>query len=264
MELRRASSSTDDRTARPLAGGTEVVPLLRAGLLDADTLVDIRGVVPRGIDGDAIGAGATLAELECDPRGPGRAARGVPARGEPAAPQHGLARRQPAAGDALLVLAAQLAVPPARRRRVLRAARASTASTRSSRTTSARPRIRPTSPPRCSRSTRRCGRAGASCRSPSSTACPTEDDRRTTTLDEGELILEVELPDGRAERLPEGDGAEALGVPDRRRRRRPGRRRDPHRARRRRPDPLAPRGRASTRPRRCRGTRTRSTWPARS
>ena len=32
-------------------GGTEVVPLLRAGLLEADVLVDIRGVVPRGIDG---------------------------------------------------------------------------------------------------------------------------------------------------------------------------------------------------------------------
>jgi xanthine dehydrogenase YagS FAD-binding subunit len=51
-------------------GGTEVVPLLRAGLLRADTLVDIRGVVPRGIDGGRIGAGAPLAELECDPTVP--------------------------------------------------------------------------------------------------------------------------------------------------------------------------------------------------
>jgi xanthine dehydrogenase YagS FAD-binding subunit len=51
-------------------GGTEVVPLLRAGLLKADTLVDIRGVIPRGIDGTRIGAGATLAELECDPQVP--------------------------------------------------------------------------------------------------------------------------------------------------------------------------------------------------
>jgi xanthine dehydrogenase YagS FAD-binding subunit len=47
-----------------------VVPLLRAGLLQADALVDIRGVVPCGIDGTRIGAGATLAELECDPQVP--------------------------------------------------------------------------------------------------------------------------------------------------------------------------------------------------
>jgi xanthine dehydrogenase YagS FAD-binding subunit len=48
-------------------GGTEVVPMLRSGLLRTDTLVDIRGVVPRGIEGNRIGAGAPLAELECDP-----------------------------------------------------------------------------------------------------------------------------------------------------------------------------------------------------
>jgi xanthine dehydrogenase YagS FAD-binding subunit len=49
-----------------LAGGTEVVPLLRDGLLRADTLVDVRAVVPRGVDGTTIGAGTTLAELEAD------------------------------------------------------------------------------------------------------------------------------------------------------------------------------------------------------
>jgi xanthine dehydrogenase YagS FAD-binding subunit len=47
-----------------LAGGTEVVPLLRDGILQADRLVDIRGVVPRGIRGNVVGAGTTLAELE--------------------------------------------------------------------------------------------------------------------------------------------------------------------------------------------------------
>jgi len=47
-----------------LAGGTEVVPQLHAGLLEADTLVDVSGLVPRGIDGARIGAGTTLAELE--------------------------------------------------------------------------------------------------------------------------------------------------------------------------------------------------------
>ena len=42
-----------------LSGGTEVVPLLRDGLLEAETLVDVRGIVPRGIDGTRIGAGTT-------------------------------------------------------------------------------------------------------------------------------------------------------------------------------------------------------------
>jgi xanthine dehydrogenase YagS FAD-binding subunit len=53
-----------------LAGGTEVVPLMRGGLLHADTLVDVRTVVPKGIDGTRIGAGTTLAELEVDPQVP--------------------------------------------------------------------------------------------------------------------------------------------------------------------------------------------------
>ena len=53
-----------------LAGGTEVVPLVRSGLLRADTFVDLRAVVPRGIDGTRIGAGTTLAELEVDPQIP--------------------------------------------------------------------------------------------------------------------------------------------------------------------------------------------------
>jgi xanthine dehydrogenase YagS FAD-binding subunit len=69
MELRQASS-TDVDGATPVHGGTEVVPLLRAGILEADALVDIRRVIPRGISADRIGAGATLAELECDPQVP--------------------------------------------------------------------------------------------------------------------------------------------------------------------------------------------------
>jgi len=69
LELRRASSVELDG-GTPIHGGTEVVPLLRAGLLEAETLVDIRGVVPRCIDGDRIGAGVPLADLECDPTVP--------------------------------------------------------------------------------------------------------------------------------------------------------------------------------------------------
>jgi xanthine dehydrogenase YagS FAD-binding subunit len=44
--------------------------MLRDGLIEGDTLVDIRGIVPRGIDGTRIGAGTTLGELEADPEIP--------------------------------------------------------------------------------------------------------------------------------------------------------------------------------------------------
>lgn len=53
-----------------LSGGTEVVPMLRDGLIEAETLVDVRSIVPRGIDGTRIGAGTTLGELEVDPSVP--------------------------------------------------------------------------------------------------------------------------------------------------------------------------------------------------
>jgi xanthine dehydrogenase YagS FAD-binding subunit len=46
------------------------VPLLRDGLVRAETLVDVRAVVPRGIDGHADRRGTTLAELEVDPQIP--------------------------------------------------------------------------------------------------------------------------------------------------------------------------------------------------
>ena len=51
-----------------LAGGTDLVPLLRDRLVEAETLVELRGVVPRGVHdgGSRIGAGTTLAELEAD------------------------------------------------------------------------------------------------------------------------------------------------------------------------------------------------------
>src|SRR5439155_607187 len=75
VELLRPSSPEEATRAlsngsRALAGGTELVPLMRDGLVRADTLVYIREVVPRGIDGTRIGAGTTLAELEADPQIP--------------------------------------------------------------------------------------------------------------------------------------------------------------------------------------------------
>ena len=53
-----------------LAGGTELVPLLRSRIVEAETLVELREVVPRGVRGTTIGAGTTLAELEADPQVP--------------------------------------------------------------------------------------------------------------------------------------------------------------------------------------------------
>jgi xanthine dehydrogenase YagS FAD-binding subunit len=53
-----------------IAGGTELVPLLRDGIVAAEELVDLREVVPRGIEGTRIGAGTTLAELEAGPAVP--------------------------------------------------------------------------------------------------------------------------------------------------------------------------------------------------
>ena len=50
--------------ARPLAGGTDLVQLVRDRLVPTDTLVDVRGLLPRGIEGERIGAGTTLSELE--------------------------------------------------------------------------------------------------------------------------------------------------------------------------------------------------------
>ena len=68
MRLERPSSSAAAVAAladgRALAGGTELVPLLRDGIVEAETLVDVRAAVPGGISGRTIGAGATLAELE--------------------------------------------------------------------------------------------------------------------------------------------------------------------------------------------------------
>jgi xanthine dehydrogenase YagS FAD-binding subunit len=71
VELLRPSSPEEAIRAlgngsRALAGGTELVPLVRDGLVRADMLVYISEVVPRGVDGTRIGAGTTLAELEGD------------------------------------------------------------------------------------------------------------------------------------------------------------------------------------------------------
>ena len=72
MELARPESVADavaalGNGAVALAGGTELVPLLNSRIVRADTLVELRKAVPKGIDGTTIGAGTTLGELEVDP-----------------------------------------------------------------------------------------------------------------------------------------------------------------------------------------------------
>ena len=58
-----AAAALDDGSIA-LAGGTEVVPLLRDGILQARTLVQLDGVVPSGVREGWIGAGTKLGELE--------------------------------------------------------------------------------------------------------------------------------------------------------------------------------------------------------
>ena len=75
MELRRPPDAAQAVAALgngsvALAGGTDLVPLLRDGIVRAETLVHLADAVPRGIDGTRIGAGTTLAELEVDPQIP--------------------------------------------------------------------------------------------------------------------------------------------------------------------------------------------------
>src|SRR4029453_11974049 len=75
LQLLRPSSAEEAAAALgngsvALAGGTELVPLMRDGLVHAETLVEVGHVVPRGIDGTTIGAATTLAELEVDPEIP--------------------------------------------------------------------------------------------------------------------------------------------------------------------------------------------------
>jgi xanthine dehydrogenase YagS FAD-binding subunit len=57
-------ASVDRVEGVPLAGGTDLVPLLRDGLVQSDLLADVRGLLPRGVEGNRVGAGTTLAEIE--------------------------------------------------------------------------------------------------------------------------------------------------------------------------------------------------------
>ncbi len=68
VEALAPGGSVDGAVA--LGGGTDLVPLLRDRIVEAETLVELRGAVPAGVDGRTIGAGTTLAALEADPELP--------------------------------------------------------------------------------------------------------------------------------------------------------------------------------------------------
>jgi xanthine dehydrogenase YagS FAD-binding subunit len=86
LELLRPESADEAARAlgngtKAIAGGTDLVPLIRDGIVTAQTLVDVNGVVPRGIHmgtptststspSVTVGAATTLAELEVDPQIP--------------------------------------------------------------------------------------------------------------------------------------------------------------------------------------------------
>jgi xanthine dehydrogenase YagS FAD-binding subunit len=79
LELVRPESADEAVQAlgngsKALAGGTDLVPLIRDGIVTAETLIWLDQVVPRGVMAVdtyiTVGAGTTLAELEVDPQIP--------------------------------------------------------------------------------------------------------------------------------------------------------------------------------------------------
>jgi xanthine dehydrogenase YagS FAD-binding subunit len=66
LSLARPASLAEVRGV-PLAGGTDLVPLLRDGLVETDEIADVRELLPRGVEDGRIGSGTTLAELERAP-----------------------------------------------------------------------------------------------------------------------------------------------------------------------------------------------------
>ena len=122
-------------------------------------------------------------------------------------------------GDALLVLAAQVPVLPARRRPLPRARGPAPRARDLRQRASARPRTRPTSRRRCSRSARRVRTTRRELPLAELYRLPTDDDRDLDDARAGRADPRARRARAGGERLPEGDGPAALGVPARRRRR---------------------------------------------
>ena len=225
-----------------LAGGTELVPLIRDGLVRADTLVDVcRGRAARHRrDDDRRRHDARRARGRPE-QSRRRCARPARSAASPQLRSMGTIGGNLLPGDALLVLAARLRLLAARRRALLREGR------RAPRARDLRER-----PLRVGASVRRRGgaararRDGAddAARAPDRRALPAPD--RTTTASTSTLAAGRADPRARRARagrvdLPEGDGPAELGVPARRRRGGASGGETRHRARRGRPDPLGAR-----------------------
>ena len=180
VELLRPSSTEEATRAlgngsRALAGGTELVPLMRDGLVRADTLVHISDVVPRGSTEPASAQARHWPSSRSIRRSRRRCAKHARrrlrrscARWERSA---AISCRRHAAGTGGWASTAGCTAASSALRKTAR-----TASTRSSATSSARPLTRRTSQRRCSRSAPPCTRRSATFRSRSSTGC-----RPTTT-----------------------------------------------------------------------------------
>ena len=227
---------------RALAGGTELVPLLREGLVTAERLVDVTGVAAARDRRAARSAQATtLAELEVDPQIPAALREACRLAASPQL------RNMGTIGGNLLQATRcwywRLDFPcylhGGDRCHAKAGQHREHAFFGNERCASAHP-----SDPAAALLA-----LGATIRTDRRELAvaelyrlPTDDDRATTTLEPGELILELDVPEVDVERLPEGDGPEALGV--RARRRRGGARR------------RARRGSRSPAPRRSRGCST--------
>ena len=189
-----------------LAGGTNLVDLMKLGVEAPELLVDVSHLPrPSSTSGDggraAGGRRRPQQRPGRRPRGPGQVPRpgpGAAGRCVGPAPQRGHRRRQPAAAHPLPVLPGRdQAVQQARPARAARRRTGSTATWPSSGPpTPASPPTRPTWRWRCRPSTpRRRGRGeGAVLALDELYAPPGADPRRDTTLGHGELVTAVEVP----------------------------------------------------------------------
>ena len=205
-----ADGCARQRIGRSSQAGTELVPLhpgrsRKRGNPGRRSATSYR----RGSTGHRIGAGTTLAELgvELSGHSPRRCERPVPARRLAPAQLDGHDWWQPAPGDALLVLAAQLSRATCTAAIAATHVRASTVSTRSSATSgcaSAHPYGAWLQ--RCSHSAPPCAPTRRELTVADLYRLPTDDNREVTTIEPDELILELEVPAAGGKHVSQGDG----------------------------------------------------------
>ena len=208
-------------TARPaLAGGTELVPLLRDRIIQAETLVELTEVVPRGDPGDDDRRRDDARRARGRPDDPEGAARGLPAGGLAAG-----ARMGTIGGNLLQSTRCwywRLKFPcrlHGGERCLAQAGRAARARDLRQRALRLGAPVRPGR--RAGRARRaRCGRPARARRSRSSTASRPTDDRSTTTLAARRADPRARRSRTGSEHVPEGHGPARRCLPARRGRRR--------------------------------------------